>query len=232
MLQEMTLHAHKYKYNTTSQKTHTPHAQNDIHGAILHPFMSNTLQEHTYRKMMHIHRSNITMHTHSSTHAHTFIYTCTHIHLHMHTHSSTHAHTFIYTCTHIHLHMHTHSSTHAHTFIYTCTHIHLHMHTHSSPHAHTFIYTCTHIHLHMHTHSSTHAHTFIHAHTQRHLHNYVMHTLMDTHTHTHPHTQHTHMPQTQKAPQGHTWQQAIHVVWRGQMGTLSNHTSRGQKEPL
>ena len=153
MLQEMTLHAHKYKYNTTSQKTHTPHAQNDIHGAILHPFMSNTLQEHTYRKMMHIHRSNITMHTHSSTHAHTFIYTCTHIHLHMHTHSSTHAHTFISTCTHIHLHMHTHSSTHAHTFIHAHTQRHLHNYV-----MHTLMDTHTHTHTHTHNTHTCHKH--------------------------------------------------------------------------
>ena len=72
-------------------------------------------------------------------------------------HTCTHAHTFIYTCIHIHT-----PRMAVWLSIRLCGAHHTHTHTHTQKHTHTYTYTCTHKHayIHTYTHTYTHIHTY------------------------------------------------------------------------
>ena len=71
-------------------------------------------------------------HTHTYTHAHTYVRTYAHTHTHARTH--THAHARTHTRTHTHARSHTHTHTHAHTHAHTHTHTRTHTHAHTRTH--------------------------------------------------------------------------------------------------
>ena len=103
--------------------------------------------------------------THSHIHIickHTYMYPCTHLHVHVSMY--THTCIYMYPYTHIHVFMYTHTCIHVHTYMYMYpyTHIHVFMYTHTCIHLHSYMYSCTHIHVSIYTHTCIHLHSYVH----------------------------------------------------------------------
>lgn len=155
------IHKHSDTY------VHSPHSHTFTH---IHTYTCALALMHTHR---HSHSYICALKPHSCISSHILT------HAHMHSHSctltpvGTHAHTYMHSFTHSHIHKCTHIHTYtsaltyihvliAHLYIFIHWHITL-MYTHAHKHSHH-----THIHSYSYTHTLTHSHIFTHMHSHTH----------------------------------------------------------------